>query len=119
MTKTVLLGTTNPAKIKRFEELLRGYAVQFYTLRDLHIEKEPRETGTTPRENAELKAVMKRSRNFPAPFVVFIQIRSNQFLQTGGRKPGREENLLSGTVRTAPARPGSAPAADAGTTRFG
>ena len=56
MTKTVLLGTTNPAKIKRFEELLRGYAVQFYTLSDLHIEKEPRETGTTPRENAELKA---------------------------------------------------------------
>lgn len=48
MTKTVLLGTTNPAKIKRFEELLRGYAVQFYTLSDLHIEKEPRETGTTP-----------------------------------------------------------------------
>ena len=56
MTKTVLLGTTNPAKIKRFEELLRGYAVQFYTLRDLHIEQEPRETGATPRENAELKA---------------------------------------------------------------
>ena len=50
MTKTVLLGTTNPAKIKRFEELLRGYAVQFYTLRDLHIEQEPRETGATPRE---------------------------------------------------------------------
>lgn len=56
MTKTVLLGTTNPAKIKRFEELLRGYAVQFYTLRDLHIEQELRETGATPRENAELKA---------------------------------------------------------------
>ena len=56
MTKTVLLGTTNPAKIKRFEELLRGYAVQFYTLRDLHIEQEPQETGATPRENAELKA---------------------------------------------------------------
>lgn len=56
MTKTVLLGTTNPAKIKRFEELLRGYAVRFYTLSDLHIEKEPRETGTTPWKNAELKA---------------------------------------------------------------
>lgn len=68
MTKTVLLGTTNPAKIKRFEELLRGYAVQFYTLRDLHIEQEPRETGTTPRENAELKAVMKRSRKTSCSF---------------------------------------------------
>lgn len=56
MSKTVLLGTTNPAKIKRFERLLRGYAVQFCTLRDLQIEQEPQETGATPRENAELKA---------------------------------------------------------------
>ena len=56
MGKKVLLGTTNPSKIKRFQDLLSDYAVEFYTLRDLHIVDEPEETGKTPEENAVLKA---------------------------------------------------------------
>lgn len=52
----VLSGTTNPSKVKRFEELLGGYDVEFYALKDLRIEVEPEEIGKTPEENAVIKA---------------------------------------------------------------
>lgn len=52
----VLIGTTNPSKVKRFEDLLAGFDVEFCTLRDLKITAEPDETGRDPLENAVLKA---------------------------------------------------------------
>ena len=52
----ILIGTTNPSKISRFEGFLSGCDVEFYTLRDLKIEAEPMEIGKDPRENAEIKA---------------------------------------------------------------
>lgn len=52
----VLIGTTNPSKVKRFEKMLAGYEVSFCTLKDLDITDEPEECGTTPEENAVLKA---------------------------------------------------------------
>lgn len=52
----VLLGTTNPAKVKRFSELLSGCDVEFLTLDALGISQEPEEQGSTPEENAILKA---------------------------------------------------------------
>ncbi len=52
----VLIGTTNPSKVKRFEKMLAEYDVEFLTLRDLGITDEPQETGSTPEENARLKA---------------------------------------------------------------
>lgn len=52
----VLIGTTNPSKVKRFEELLRGYDIEFFTLKDLGIDREPGETGSNPEENAAIKA---------------------------------------------------------------
>lgn len=54
--KKVLIGTTNPSKIRRFRTLLADYDVEFCTLKDLGIDTEPNETGTTPEENAALKA---------------------------------------------------------------
>lgn len=54
--KKILLGTTNASKIKRFMDLLDGYDVAFYTLSDLGITGEPDEMGTTPEENAVIKA---------------------------------------------------------------
>lgn len=54
--KKILIGTTNPAKIKKFAQLLSGYAASFYTLGDLDITAEPQEQGKTPEENAVLKA---------------------------------------------------------------
>lgn len=52
----VLLGTTNPSKVKRFAEFLDGCDVEFYTLKDLEITDEPEEMGSTPEENAIIKA---------------------------------------------------------------
>lgn len=52
----VLIGTTNPSKIPRFEGFLSGCDVEFYTLNDLNITGEPEEVGRTPIENAEIKA---------------------------------------------------------------
>lgn len=52
----ILIGTTNPSKVKRFEELLHGLELEFYTLNDLNIHDEPEECGNTPEENAILKA---------------------------------------------------------------
>ena len=52
----ILIGTTNPSKIKRFEKMLAGYDVTFCTLKDLNITQEPEESGNTPEENAILKA---------------------------------------------------------------
>lgn len=52
----ILIGTTNPSKIPRFEGFLEGCDVEFYTLNDLNIKGEPEEIGKTPIENAEIKA---------------------------------------------------------------
>lgn len=53
----ILLGTTNPSKVRRFEALLEGYDVSFLTLQDLALSGGPEETGKTPVENAVQKAV--------------------------------------------------------------
>lgn len=52
----VLIGTTNPSKVTRFEELLPDSGIEFLTLKDLGITAEPEETGKTPEENARIKA---------------------------------------------------------------
>lgn len=55
-TIKILIGTTNPSKIPRFQGFLKGYDIEFYTLNDLNIVDEPEESGKTPIENAEIKA---------------------------------------------------------------
>lgn len=52
----VLIGTTNPSKVKRFSKLLENCNIEFITLKDLKIADEPKETGKTPKENAICKA---------------------------------------------------------------
>lgn len=52
----ILLGTTNPSKVKRFSNLLEDCDIEFITLKDVEITDEPKEDGTTPEENAILKA---------------------------------------------------------------
>ena len=46
----VLLGTTNPSKVKRFSDLLKGYDIEFITLRDIEVIEETKEMGNTPEE---------------------------------------------------------------------
>ena len=52
----VLIGTTNPAKIRYYEDMLKEYGLEFLTLKDLNIAAEPEETGRDPEENARQKA---------------------------------------------------------------
>ena len=52
----VLLGTTNPSKVRMFERWLEGEDVRFLTLKQVSIPGEPAETGATPGENARQKA---------------------------------------------------------------
>lgn len=52
----VLIGTTNPAKVTRFAEFLPDCDIEFLTLKDLGITGEPEEQGSTPEENARIKA---------------------------------------------------------------
>ncbi len=52
----VLIGTTNPAKVKRFSDFLPDCGITFLTLADLQITEEPEETGNGPEENARIKA---------------------------------------------------------------
>ena len=49
MSVPVLIGTTNPAKVKRFERLLDGKDVEILTPPMLHISGEPEETGVLAR----------------------------------------------------------------------
>lgn len=55
-TMQVLIGTTNPAKRKLFEQVLSGYPITFVTLDDLNIHTEPEEMGRNPADNAAIKA---------------------------------------------------------------
>jgi len=52
----VLIGTTNPAKRRLFEQVLNGYPISFVTLEDLNVHAEPEERGRNPAENAAVKA---------------------------------------------------------------
>ena len=52
----ILIGTTNPSKIGYFETLLADADAVFVTPGELGIADEPQETGSTPEENARLKA---------------------------------------------------------------
>lgn len=52
----VLLGTSNPSKAAVFAEQLMGYGLEFLTLADLEIAKQPDENGKDPMENAMVKA---------------------------------------------------------------
>ena len=52
----ILIGTTNPSKVEYFAAMLAGFGVEFVTLADLGIQREPQENGRTPMENAMIKA---------------------------------------------------------------
>ena len=52
----VLIGTTNPSKVKRFADMLSGCGIEFITLKDIGVTSEPDEKGETPEENAVIKA---------------------------------------------------------------
>ena len=52
----VLFATTNPAKVKRYEEGLKRKNIELITLKDLKLNLHVEETGKNALENAYLKA---------------------------------------------------------------
>ena len=94
----VLIGTTNPSKVKRFADLLSGYNVNLYTLRDLNITAEPEEKGKTPEENAIIKAKF-----YSDYFDVVICNDSGLYFEelhlTDSRQPGLNIRMPYGNIR--------------------
>jgi XTP/dITP diphosphohydrolase len=56
MTKQVLFGTTNPAKVDHLREVLEPLPIEVLSPQDLGIAVDVREDGRSPEENAALKA---------------------------------------------------------------
>ena len=54
--RTILVGTSNPSKIRFFEQFIEQEGVTLVTLKDLGVTESPEENGKTPVENAVLKA---------------------------------------------------------------
>ena len=57
MTHRLVIGTNNPGKLREFRELLDGCVFELVTPRELGVNFDPEETGSTYAENATMKAV--------------------------------------------------------------
>ncbi len=57
MTHRLVIGTNNPGKLREFRELLDGCGFELVTPRELGVNFDPEETGSTYAENATMKAV--------------------------------------------------------------
>lgn len=54
--RTLLIATTNPGKLREYAAIFGGLEIELRSLRDLGIDDDVAETGTTFAANAELKA---------------------------------------------------------------
>lgn len=52
----VLFATSNPAKVKRYKELLKDNGIELITLNDIDIDLDVEESGKNALENAHIKA---------------------------------------------------------------
>lgn len=59
----LLIATTNPGKLDEIRLFLAGLPVTLLGLRDVHVEGQPEETGTTFDENARIKALWYAERS--------------------------------------------------------
>jgi XTP/dITP diphosphohydrolase len=57
MTPKLVIATNNPGKMREFQRLLDGCGFELVTPRDLGVNFDPEETGSTFAENATIKAV--------------------------------------------------------------
>ncbi len=57
MTRRLVIATNNAGKLREFRQLLGGCGFELLTPRDLGVNFEPAETGSTFAENATIKAV--------------------------------------------------------------
>ena len=69
MINTILFATGNPAKKKLMAPIFAEYGLTCLTLADVGLtESSPAETGTTPIENALIKARAFHSKTYPIVF---------------------------------------------------
>jgi len=54
--KKLLIATTNPAKFREYQALLKNLSLKLFSLRDFKIKEKPKENGKTFKENAIKKA---------------------------------------------------------------
>ena len=54
--RTILVGTTNPSKVRYYEKMFAEYPIQLVTPAQMGITEDPEESGRTPEENAAIKA---------------------------------------------------------------
>lgn len=94
----VLIGTTNPSKVKRFSNLLSDYNVDFYTLKNFNITAEPNEVGKTPEENAVIKAKFYSS-YFDVVICNDSGLYFEELLLTDNRQPGLNIRTPNGSKR--------------------
>jgi len=94
MDKKLLLGTTNQTKLDRLRAIAQSLPVQLVSLRDLGIEAEVDEIGSTPEENALLKARAYFSRSS----IATVAIDSALFIDKlpPERQPGLHVRRLHG-----------------------
>lgn len=85
--KTIILATNNTHKQKEFQELLAG--IKILTLKDIGFSGDIEETGSTTRENAEIKAKaifeFEKTKGFNFPV---ISDDSGLFVNALGGEPG-------------------------------
>jgi XTP/dITP diphosphohydrolase len=68
MNKEICLATNNAGKLKEYREMLGPLGYVIYSPKDLNIESEPEETGTTYFDNAFIKA-KALALNVPYPVI--------------------------------------------------
>ncbi len=56
MFDELVIGSKNPAKVERFQYLVKNIAKKIYGIINFNIDTKPEEIGTTSEENAEIKA---------------------------------------------------------------
>lgn len=56
MKLEILIATNNKHKVKEFEEMSKGLDIRFYSLKDINLDIDVLENGSTYQENAFLKA---------------------------------------------------------------
>ena len=85
--KTIILATNNAHKQKEFQELLSG--IKILTLKDVGFTGDVEETGSTTKENAEIKAKaifeFEKSKGLNYPV---ISDDSGLFVNSLGGEPG-------------------------------
>ena len=99
MTRKLVLATNNAGKLREFKQLLDGCGFELVTPRDLGVDFEPEETGSSFAENATIKAVEAAA----ACGLVALADDSGLEVDELGGRPGIFSARYAGADRTDPA----------------